>query len=66
MFHEHMHDLIISQRFLHYSCACLQVKGLIGGFIKRPQVENMTLLKDVTGYLMPGTLTLVVGMYTAL
>lgn len=34
----------------------------MGGLLKRAPVENMTMLRDVTGYLMPGTLTLVVGM----
>lgn len=48
------------------SCTCVQVKGLLEGLFKRPAVEHMTLLRDVTGYLMPGTLTFVVGTYATL
>jgi hypothetical protein len=32
-----------------------------GPFNKSP-LERVTLLRDLTGYLMPGTLTLVMGM----
>uniref|UniRef100_A0A7I4CW03 ABC transporter domain-containing protein n=1 Tax=Physcomitrium patens TaxID=3218 RepID=A0A7I4CW03_PHYPA len=44
-----------------YETMFTKIKSLLGGPFTRLPVENMTLLKDVTGYLMPGTLTLVVG-----
>lgn len=40
----------------------LQVKGLLTGILQRAHVEDVKVLKDVTGYLMPGSLTLIVGM----
>jgi hypothetical protein len=40
---------------------CDQVQGIVKSPISRSHVEEMALLKDVTGYIMPGTLTLIIG-----
>jgi hypothetical protein len=40
---------------------CDQVQGIVKSPLSRSHVEEMAMLKDVTGYIMPGTLTLIMG-----
>jgi ABC-type branched-subunit amino acid transport system ATPase component len=44
-----------------YDTMFTKVQGIVKSPISRSHVEEMALLKDVTGYIMPGTLTLIMG-----
>ncbi|CAK9882905.1 unnamed protein product [Sphagnum jensenii] len=48
-----------------YNTMFTKVQGLVKSPLSKSHVEEMALLKDVTGYSMPGTLTLIMAVVSA-